>query len=90
MFDIDHISRLAKIKLSQKEKKELEKEFSLILKFVEKIKEVKIKKDVKPLRHIAPLKNVLREDKPKEFKKRKPLFPKEKKKEDFFKTKPVF
>lgn len=59
---IEHIAKLAKLSLSEKEKKELEKDFKRILEFVEKLKEIDTSK-INILEEEAGLKNVLREDK---------------------------
>ena len=58
---IDHILKLARLKVKGKEKKELEKEFSSILNFVKKLKELEVK-NVKPMTYPTELKNILRED----------------------------
>jgi len=60
---IDYILKLSRLKIKDKEKRKLEKEFSSILEFVKKLQELDIK-DVRPLSHPnLELKNVLREDK---------------------------
>ncbi|PIU42749.1 MAG: hypothetical protein CO034_01175 [Parcubacteria group bacterium CG_4_9_14_0_2_um_filter_35_11] len=58
---IDHILKLSRLKVKGKEKKELEKEFSSILNFVKKLKELEVK-NVKPMTYPIELKNILRED----------------------------
>jgi len=58
---IDYILKLARLKVKGKEKKELEKEFSSILNFVKKLKELEVK-NVKPMTYPTELKNILRED----------------------------
>jgi len=58
---IDYILTLSRLKIKNKEKKELEREFSLILRFVEKLKRVDTK-DIKPLTYPTELKNIVRED----------------------------
>lgn len=60
-MSIDHILKLARIEIGKKEKKDLKKEFSLILNFVNKLKEVDIR-NVKPMAYPINLKNVMRED----------------------------
>jgi len=59
---ISHISKLARIGLSKKEKQNLEKEFSDILNFVKKLEKVDTSK-VKPTSHIIGIENITREDK---------------------------
>ena len=59
---IDHILSLARLKIKNKEKKELEKEFILILDFIKKLQELNTK-DVKPMSYPTELKNIFREDK---------------------------
>ena len=58
---IEHILKLARITLGNREKKELEKEFSSILNFVEKLKELEIK-NIKPMTYPTDLQNILRKD----------------------------
>ncbi|MFH0987575.1 MAG: Asp-tRNA(Asn)/Glu-tRNA(Gln) amidotransferase subunit GatC [Patescibacteria group bacterium] len=59
---VDHILALARVKIKEKEKEKLEKEFSAILNFVEKLKEVNIQ-NVKPMSYPMNLQNVFRDDK---------------------------
>ncbi len=63
--EVLHIAKLARIKLSKKEIEKLQKELSLILKYIEKLKEVNISKK-KPFFYPALLENVVREDEEKE------------------------
>lgn len=60
--DIEHIARLARIALSEEEKKKLGMELSAILGFVEKLKEVNTDK-IPPLTGGTSLENEMREDK---------------------------
>jgi len=62
MIDVDHVAKLARLGLTEKEKKKFKKELSAILDFVEKLKEVKTEK-VEPTAQVAGLENVTREDK---------------------------
>ncbi len=62
MIDVDHVAKLARLGLTEKEKKKFAKELSAILDFVEKLKEVKTEK-VEPTAQVTGLENVSREDK---------------------------
>ena len=62
MTEIDHILKLAQLEIEEKEKKELEKEFSSILDFVKKLEELDVSK-IEPMTHPENIKNVTREDK---------------------------
>ncbi len=60
-MSIDHILQLARLEISEKEKKEIEKEFSLILDFVKTLDEVEInKEEIKKQK--KELQNIVRED----------------------------
>lgn len=59
--DVEHIAKLARLKLSAEEKKKMEKELSRILDFVEQLNEVDTK-DVKPLTGGTELKDAMRPD----------------------------
>ena len=61
-MDINHIAKLARLGLSEKEKEKLEKELPNILKFVDKLNEVKADK-VDPANQVTGLENVVRKDK---------------------------
>ena len=60
--DVEHVAKLARLKLSKEEKEKFTKQLDLILKYIDKLNELDIKK-VEPTSHILPLKNVFREDK---------------------------
>jgi len=62
---VKHIAKLARLGLTEAEVEKFQKELSLILKYVEKLKEVDIK-GVEPTFHALKIENVLREDKVKE------------------------
>lgn len=62
--EVKHVARLARLGLGEKEMEKMRKELSLILDYVEKLKEVKIEK-VKPTTHSMPIENIFREDKAK-------------------------
>ncbi|MBU1177197.1 Asp-tRNA(Asn)/Glu-tRNA(Gln) amidotransferase subunit GatC [Patescibacteria group bacterium] len=61
-MDINHIAKLARLGLSEKEKEKLEKELPSILKFVDKLNEVKADK-IDPTTQVTGLENVVRKDK---------------------------
>ena len=63
---VEHISRIARIKLTEEEKLKFEKEFNEILENFRKIDRVNTLK-VKPSLHPLPIENVWRIDKPKKF-----------------------
>lgn len=63
--DVQHIAELARLGLTLKEVEKFQKELSLILEYVEKLKEVDIK-NVEPTFHALKIENVLREDEVKE------------------------
>jgi aspartyl/glutamyl-tRNA(Asn/Gln) amidotransferase C subunit len=58
---IDHIAKLARIKLTEKEEEKFAKDLSSILGYVEKLNEVDTK-DVKPIQQITELDNITRSD----------------------------
>ncbi len=60
--EVKHIAKLARISLSEKEMKKMEKEISSILEYFEKLKEVDVS-EVEPTFHSVPIENVMREDK---------------------------
>lgn len=62
MIDVNHIAKLARLGLAEKEKKKLKKELSAILEFVEKLNKVKTDK-VEPTAQVTGLENVSRQDK---------------------------
>ncbi|MBU3918456.1 Asp-tRNA(Asn)/Glu-tRNA(Gln) amidotransferase subunit GatC [Patescibacteria group bacterium] len=59
--ETNHIAKLARIEFSDKELKQLQAELSLILGYIDKLKEVDIK-DIQPMGHSVLVKNVLRKD----------------------------
>jgi len=61
-MDINHIAKLARLGLSEEEKKKLEKELPSILKFVDKLNEVKADK-IDPTTQVTGLENIVRKDK---------------------------
>ena len=60
--DVEYVAKLARLRLSEKEKEKFTKQLDQILKYVDKLNELDTEK-VKPTSHVLPLKNVFREDK---------------------------
>lgn len=58
---VEHVAKLARLGLTEKEKEKFRKELSAILSFVEKLNEVNTE-GVEPTAHIAGLQNVMRQD----------------------------
>lgn len=71
--EVQHITKLARLGLSQKEIEKFRKEFSKILDYINKLKEVDIS-GIKTTSHSILVENIMRDDK-------------ERKKEDFQKSK---
>lgn len=65
--DVDRISDLAKLKLSETEKESLLVDMNKILEYVEMINEVDLS-DVQPTTHVQHTENVFREDEIKPYK----------------------
>ncbi|MBN3038049.1 MAG: Asp-tRNA(Asn)/Glu-tRNA(Gln) amidotransferase subunit GatC [Candidatus Omnitrophica bacterium] len=61
-MDIEYVSQLARMELTDKQKSKLSKQLSDILAYIEKLKELDVS-TVQPLSHVLPLKNVFRQDK---------------------------
>ena len=59
--EVQHVAKLARLNMTKNEEEKFTKELSLILGYVEKLKEVKIDK-VEPTSHPFEVENVMRED----------------------------
>ena len=59
--DINHVSSLARIKLTGNEKEKMTRELGAILGYIDKLKEVNTD-GVEPIAHITGMENVLRKD----------------------------
>lgn len=59
--DVEHVAKLARLKLTWEEKEKFGKQLSEILEYVEKLNELDTEK-VEPTSHVIPLQNVMRED----------------------------
>lgn len=69
-MEIDYILKLARLEVGEKEKKELQEDFSSILEFVNKLEEVEVKQQEIPARG-GEFRDRMREDKASPKKKRK-------------------
>jgi aspartyl-tRNA(Asn)/glutamyl-tRNA(Gln) amidotransferase subunit C len=70
-MEIEHIALLARLKLSEEEKRVFAGQVDSIIKYVEKLKELSTT-HVEPTAHVLPMKNVFRDDE------LRPSLPKEK------------
>lgn len=61
-IDVEHVAKLARLGLSEEEKKLFTKQLSDILSFADSLRKINTDK-VEPTSHAIPMKNVLREDK---------------------------
>lgn len=59
--EVQHVAKLARLNMTGKEEEKFAKELSLILNYVEKLKEVKVDK-VEPTSHPFEVENVMRKD----------------------------
>lgn len=59
---IEHVANLARLNLNDNEKEKLTLEMENIISYVDKLNELDTS-NVKPMEHVIPIKNVLREDK---------------------------
>ena len=60
-IDVEHVAKLARLGLSEEEKKLFAEQLSAILEFADNLKKLDTT-DVPPTAHAIPMKNVLRED----------------------------
>ena len=61
-IDVEHVARLARLGLSEEEKKLFAKQLSAILDFADNLQKLDTQ-DVPPTSHAIPMKNIFREDK---------------------------
>ena len=61
--EVQRIGELARLNLTEKEIEKFQKEFSLILNYIEKLKKVNVS-DVQPTSHPFEIKNITRKDEP--------------------------
>ncbi len=59
--DVEHVARLARLRLTEEEKEKFGKQLNRILEYVEKLNELNTE-NVESTLPVVPLKNVLRED----------------------------
>lgn len=59
--EVEHIGELARLELTEAEKKKFTRELSAILDFVEKLEKIKTSK-VEPMANISGLENIIRKD----------------------------
>ncbi len=89
-IDIEHVAKLANLKLTPKEKKKFAEQLSQILDYVEKLSEVDTKK-IQPLAHARGLVNVARVDETiPSLEPAEALSNSKKTHQDFFKVKAIF
>ncbi len=59
--EVEHIAKLARLGLTDKETEKMQKDLSSILDYIEKLKELDIS-NIKPTSHSIDINNVIRED----------------------------
>ena len=59
--DVEHIAKLARLKLTEEEKQRFQKELGTIIEYFDQLKKLNTE-GVPPTTHVVPLENVLRED----------------------------
>ncbi|MBT9131808.1 Asp-tRNA(Asn)/Glu-tRNA(Gln) amidotransferase subunit GatC [candidate division NPL-UPA2 bacterium Unc8] len=59
--EVEHIARLARLKLNEEEKERFGRQLGQILKYIEKLNELNTE-GVEPALHIVPLQNIMRKD----------------------------
>jgi aspartyl-tRNA(Asn)/glutamyl-tRNA(Gln) amidotransferase subunit C len=60
--EVEYVARLARLELSEEEKKKFTEQLSQVLTYINKLNELNTEK-VRPTSHVLPLTNVFREDK---------------------------
>ena len=60
--DVEYVAKLAKLKLSEAEKRKFQKELDKIITYIDQLNQVDTE-NVPPTSHVIPMENVLREDK---------------------------
>ena len=87
--EVQHLAKLSRLELSDKEIEKFTKDISSILDYVSELQKVDTQ-NVEPISQITGLSDVKRKDEPKEFKNKKGIFDNAPEKEgDFFKVKTV-
>jgi aspartyl-tRNA(Asn)/glutamyl-tRNA(Gln) amidotransferase subunit C len=62
-IDVDHVARLARLALTDEERKRFRSQLRVILEHAERVREVAAE-DVQPTSHPIPMNNVFRDDEP--------------------------
>lgn len=62
--EVEHIAKLARLGLNEKEVEKMQRELSSILDYMEKLKEIDVS-EVEPTSHPLLVENVMRDDEPK-------------------------
>ena len=60
-MDIEHVAKLARLKLTDAEKERFSKQMGTVIKYIEKLSELDTK-NVEPTAHVLGLNNVFRDD----------------------------
>ncbi len=60
-MDINHVAMLARLKLTDAEKEQFEKQVSSIINYIDKLNELDTS-SIEPTAHVLPISNVFRED----------------------------
>lgn len=63
--EVGHVAKLARLELSEEEQEVFTKQLNSILTYVEKLNELDTK-DIEPISHVLPIRNVFKEDEVKE------------------------
>jgi aspartyl-tRNA(Asn)/glutamyl-tRNA(Gln) amidotransferase subunit C len=61
-MEIDHIARLARLQLTEEEKRVFSQQMKKIIEYINKLNELDTS-NVEPTSHVLPIKNVFRDDK---------------------------
>jgi aspartyl-tRNA(Asn)/glutamyl-tRNA(Gln) amidotransferase subunit C len=59
--DVEHVARLARLSLTDEEKKMYTEQLEKILEFASQLQELRVA-DIPPTSHVLPIRNVLRDD----------------------------
>lgn len=59
--EVQHVAKLARLNMTKKEEEKFTKELSLILDYIEKLKEINVDR-IEPTSHPFEIENVMRED----------------------------
>jgi aspartyl-tRNA(Asn)/glutamyl-tRNA(Gln) amidotransferase subunit C len=59
--DVEYVAKLARLKLSEEEKKKFQKELDKIIRYIDQLNQVDTE-NIPPTSYVVPMQNVLRED----------------------------